>query len=687
MTTIAASAAVSILAVNGHADRRLGNTRSLVGPDVIAWTIGGENSFDVDYIGSSDGIGGYSMATQSCNWGDEVLNWYGGTNQSPIIMQNLYRLKDGRFEQIGLQAFMKHSFCALSEPGCGSCQSTNCDTLGIGCADTYWAGLNAGGECPRSDVNGFTGEYPYPFSMNPTGPSSLRGNVQVNNSDIDPALNPGARYFFEAQYVAADDMQAGNGNNNASWREVVFNSTSDVDPIATGPSATNNSQSAIQAWRDIDSGVRLSTTAVPDEGGKVVVGANVIDNGDGTYDYEYAVYNMNSDRSIREITIPTGNAIVSNLGFHDIPYNSGEIYDGTDWTSSSAIGQVSWSTQTYSQNQNANAIRWGTMYNFRFTATTGPEVSSIELGIFKPGGATSYSVSTIIPAGDAVDPCDLPLGDCPEDVDGNGMVAVGDLLAIVGDFGECGDGTYRPAGDVNGDCCITVSDLLAVVNAWGNNCTPIGACCMNDGSCDITSAAACAELSGTYHGDDSNCAQANCPQPAACCFNDGSCATMIASVCADNGGASQGAGTNCKTSDCPIAGAGDECASALIASFGGNAFETNTATPSDNPPDESLCSGTYLDWDNSADVWFRFDAPQSGSVNFTTCDVSSYDTSMALYEGSCDNQVACNGDSDGGGTCQSYYSAFDYNVDAGSTYYIRIGGWQGETGSGTLTIE
>jgi hypothetical protein len=74
-------------------------------------------------------------------------------------------------------------------------------------------------------------------------------------------------------------------------------------------------------------------------------------------------------------------------------------------------------------------------------------------------------------------------------------------------------------------------------------------------------------------------------------------------------------------------------------------------------------------------------------MHFTTCDGSSYDTSMALYEGACDNQVTCNGDAGGESGCQEYYSAFDYNVDAGETYYIRIGGWKGSTGEGTLTIE
>jgi hypothetical protein len=59
---------------------------------------------------------------------------------------------------------------------------------------------------------------------------------------------------------------------------------------------------------------------------------------------------------------------------------------------------------------------------------------------------------------------------------------------------------------------------------------------------------------------------------------------------------------------------------------------------------------------------------------------------MVLYEGNCDTQVACNGDGSGGDSCQSYYSQLDYACTAGNTYYIRLGGWQGAVGSGTLTI-
>lgn len=685
---IAATTAVAMLAVDGHADRRLPNAgdRGVIGPDVVAWAIGGQNSEDIDYVGSSEGMSGYSMATVSCNWGDTGLNWYGNSNNTPVIMQNMFRLKDGKFEQVGIQSFMKHSFCALSEPGCGECQASDCDTLGVGCADTYWAGLNAGGNVPRSDVNAFTGEYPYPFTHSPSGPTATRGNLVAPSDDVDPALNEGAQYFMEAMYVAADDTAAGNGDNNASWREIEFESISNPNVLVNGPADTHAGECAIEAWSQMDPSVRTTTTHVPDEG-KVIVAVKYTDNLDGTWTYDYAIYNMNSDRSIRSVSVPKGTAEISSQTFRDIDHNSGEIYDGTNWNMSVSSDAAIWETETYSENELANALRWGTMFNYSIVATAAPEAGTITLGLFKPGGPDSFEVSTFIPAGEPVDPCDLPVGYCPEDVDGDSIVAVGDLLAIVGEFGECGDGTYRPAGDVTGNCCVDVSDVLAVVNAWGNDCTPVGACCLPKGGCDdSTTEANCVMMDGNYFGDDTNCEQANCPDLSACCFDDGGCAEVLPADCATLGGAPQGNGTYCASTECPVAGAGDECSGAFIASMGANSFETNSATPSENPPSDAQCQGTYLEWDNSADIWFRYDASQSGNVNFTTCDPDSFDTSIALYEGSCDNQVNCNGDADGSG-CQAYHSEMDYNVEAGTTYYIRVGGWQGSTGSGTLTIQ
>lgn len=646
------------------------------GPDIVAWYVAN----DVVYHGTSGGIGGYAISTTSCNFGDEVAAWYGGTNQTPLIGQNAYRMKDGRFEQIGM-SWLKHSFCALSEPGCGTCQATDCNTLGIGCADTYGASLNTNPGGPRSDVDAFTGFYPYPFSVSNSGPAVLRANLQIHNNDVDPSMNAGAKYYLEAYYISTDDAPAGNHANNASWREVVFSSISNVSSIGD----TEVEEQAIRKWAVEDSSVDMNEAHVANEG-FFIVGAKATDLGGGMWHYEYAVYNHNSNLSGGSFQVPLpSSATATNIGFHDVDYHSGEVYDGTDWSAVVAPGSITWSTESYAQNQNANALRWSTMYNFRFDTNVAPTTAAVTIGMFKPGGASSTSVETISPPAAPVDPCDIPLGFCPEDIDGSHIVDVDDMLAALSSFGQCGDGTFKPAGDVNGDCCADVDDLLQLIGVWGMECTPIGACCLPAGGCDMISQADCDEASGEWAGEGTSCAAANCPSPGACCAADGSCTYVMADECTD--GTWQGSDVSCEEVNCPIAGAGDECEVALIASVGENPFETNTATPSSPQPDDTICPDTYLDWGNSNDIWFLFVPEASGDLLFTTCDASSYDTSMAIYENSCDNQVACNGDSSDGSGCQAYFSAVNMTVTAGETYYIRIGGWEGSAGSGTLTIE
>ncbi|MDG2423185.1 MAG: hypothetical protein P8M22_04330 [Phycisphaerales bacterium] len=249
---------------------------------------------------------------------------------------------------------------------------------------------------------------------------------------------------------------------------------------------------------------------------------------------------------------------------------------------------------------------------------------------------------------------DDPPGGCPvgeiEDCNGNCCPA-----NWVGD-GYCDDGSYQHNSvDIylncdtfdcdGGDCPPESCD-----NGGGD---PTGACCVGN-NCSVVTAAECGTAGGDYLGDGSSCAGEPC------------------------GG---GGGDD-----------GDNCGNAVDASVGANPFDTSSATDSGyGEPDDSQCSGTYLDWQGSADFWMRWSAPGTGTANFSTCDASSYDTSLVLYQGSdCNNlnQVACNGDSAGGdGNCQSFYSEISYEVVGGQTYFIRIGGWQGATGAGTLTID
>ena len=357
------------------------------GPDVVVFDL-----FDTYKWGSSGSKTAYSVGTESCNRGDEPVLWISNSNEHPVIAQNLYRLKDGRLEQLG-QSWLKHGFVSVNGNACDSCDypPMGGSQLGVGCSDPYWASLNGSHSRlgPRSEVNAFTGEYVMPHGVVPDS-GTLTGRLQVETSDVEPSMNPGATYFVEGQYVTQDDALAGNAFNNASYRRVSVSGSNDL----LVQDSTVEGQPAIMAWSAIDPEVQIAEEAVPGEG-TFFVASRVYDNGDETWRYEFAVFNLNSHRSARSFSVPINETTtISNAGFRDVPYHSGEPYDGTDWSFAMEpdLNRVSWSTESFDTNENANALRWGTMYNFWFDADEPPNESTGELGLFRPGTPQSISV-------------------------------------------------------------------------------------------------------------------------------------------------------------------------------------------------------------------------------------------------------------------------------------------------------
>ncbi len=428
-------------------------------PDITLLYIGEGSFSEYEDYGPSGGIVAFAFATTSCNRGTSPADWYDTGAQAadhPVISQHMYRHSNGRMEQIGL-AWLKHGFCAVNEPGCASCQNTNCDTLGVGCADTYWASLNASGLGPRSEVNAATGTFPFPFGSNPSGPSSIRGRLQVQTADIFA----GANYILEGQYVAADDAAVGNKNNNASYRRVNINpSTYNISDLSGH--TTVEGQSAMYAWQAFNPDVVIVNADIAGDG-RIEVAYRVTDNGDGTWHYEYAVHNLNSDRSVGSVSVGADDGVdVTNVGFHDVFYHSGEPYDGTDWPGSHSSNAVAWSTTPHSTNVNANAIRWGTTYNFRFDADQPPTDGTMTLGLFKPGSPSDAMVAVKVPT------TPVPTG-CEGDANGDNMVDFDDLNMVLSNWGTGG-----PDGDVfpfpGGDGAVDFDDLNEVLTNWGNTC-------------------------------------------------------------------------------------------------------------------------------------------------------------------------------------------------------------------------
>ncbi|MCI0362260.1 MAG: hypothetical protein L0219_00155 [Phycisphaerales bacterium] len=72
-----------------------------------------------------------------------------------------------------------------------------------------------------------------------------------------------------------------------------------------------------------------------------------------------------------------------------------------------------------------------------------------------------------------IDETATPLPDapaCPPDLDGNGVVNVLDLLALIGNWGACDPGVACPADLApapTGDGVVNVIDLLALIGGWG----------------------------------------------------------------------------------------------------------------------------------------------------------------------------------------------------------------------------
>jgi hypothetical protein len=372
------------------------------GPDVIVGDLTGPSNYS-----SSGGIEALSLGTYSCNIGDVWLNWISSTNQHPVIGQNLFRYRvdangAARFEQVG-QSWLKHGFFALSNTLCCSgCQSTDGSHLGVKCSDPYTSARNGSqsGLGPKWQVNAYTGNFTYP-PANPAWSGSVARRLQVAITDLEATNGSTIRYFGSGQYVTPDDAAAGNQNNNESWREITVTGSGSAWTFGLAGS-TVRGMYALNAWKTVDSTVTLREVQIPGDG-LLIVGYKTYPLGGGLYRYEYAVQNLNADRSIGSFSIPAAAGLsITNIGFHGVVYRDGDgpgnvNYDGTDWPGTYAGGAVSWATTPFGTNPNANAIRWGTTYNFRFDANAAPVAGTATLGYFKVAGSITANVD--VPGG------------------------------------------------------------------------------------------------------------------------------------------------------------------------------------------------------------------------------------------------------------------------------------------------
>ena len=378
------------------------------GPDIITGDIA-----DLEEYGNDGTQVGLGVSTTSCNAGNVPVDFFVlPSTDHPIIPHNLYRMSGGasnadRFEQIG-QSWVKHTFGAdqLNECGFG-CIPANFTHLGAGCSDTYASFQNAEQEAlgSRAWVNPFTGVF-QSTANDHTGHvhTETSHRILVNVSDLNETLNSGATYYCEVQYISPHEYawcqtHPGECNmyNNSSYRQFRVSGTTTFFFSEFG--ATVRMTPAVHAW----TGATINPIE-PDPGvdGRAFIAYKVTGPVAGVYHYEYAIYNENLDRGIQSFSVPLGcGGTVSDLGFHAPLNHPGFPNDGTlgdagfsnaAWSSDQTSDAVSWNTETFAQNQNANAIRWGTLYNFRFDSDHAPIATNATIGFFKTGTPVTVAI-------------------------------------------------------------------------------------------------------------------------------------------------------------------------------------------------------------------------------------------------------------------------------------------------------
>jgi hypothetical protein len=123
--------------------------------------------------------------------------------------------------------------------------------------------------------------------------------------------------------------------------------------------------------------------------------------------------------------------------------------DGTGWTTvwengASEIAEDAWSQQLYdisaiADQQPTVYARWGYAVAAGAWPYSGWNIDDVEILGVEPGGA-----------------------ECAADTDGNGVVEIVDLLAVMAAWGQAGG-----PEDIDGDGTVGVGDLLAVLAQWG----------------------------------------------------------------------------------------------------------------------------------------------------------------------------------------------------------------------------
>ena len=329
-------------------------------------------------------------------------------DQHPYLVWNMYRIADGRIEQLGASG-VKHAFLTLNFNCTINCGSGN--VLWPGCEDVYGTGTNNSNsnQGPRYDIIPSEGLF---FSQgsffDPGGVGSQTNNSGSfeNRLIVDPAEleTPGAQYFLDSWYVVMADIDIWNSmgfhritpnESNGVWTfgplGPFTNGAAIGNWIAEGTADPNESHVVIR----VPSATPQATYPDNQPQGHVRVLGTATEVSPGRWRYNYAVQNYDFDRNIDQVRIPLAAGAALYETFFRAP-----VVDGVQvaaWTVE-RVGAELVFTAPAATPPNSNDLSWFTLFNFELETNAEPEQrGQLTLRAAEAGSPAQLQAGVIVP--------------------------------------------------------------------------------------------------------------------------------------------------------------------------------------------------------------------------------------------------------------------------------------------------
>jgi hypothetical protein len=300
-------------------------------------------------------------------------------DQHPFLVWNMYRIDDGRIEQLGASG-VKHAWLTINFR-CAQNGGINCGNNNIlwpGCEDVYGAGTNDNNrdQGPRDEIFASDGLFfSSPSFFDPGGigsqtndAGSFENRLMINDTDLQAA---DADYFLDSWYVVMHDIDI--------WNSMGYHSI-DPSPVGGGwgfgPLGPFTSSTPLSEWIPFpatdpnESHVSVVVDGpTPDAAypanqpdGHFRVLARAEDLGNGKFLYRYAVMNFDFDQGFSEFEVPLPEGAVVSDTYMGGPYD----VLTTPWSVAIEDTAVRFTAP------DGEKLPWFTLYNFEVTVDRAP---------------------------------------------------------------------------------------------------------------------------------------------------------------------------------------------------------------------------------------------------------------------------------------------------------------------------